>query len=107
GAYLIGPDGAPYRVGLLQGNEFSDHVMEAQNYLYLAPSKLRTCSLGPELVVEAEFDNVPGRVRVERGGAVVWEAALASGDRVMCHTLANLEHHHFKYDVHRRPGGVH
>lgn len=25
----------------------------------------------------------------------------------MCHTVANLEHHHFKYEVHRRPGDVH
>ncbi len=25
----------------------------------------------------------------------------------MSHTLANLEHHHFKYDVHRRPGDAH
>ncbi len=25
----------------------------------------------------------------------------------MCHTLANLEHHHFKYPEHRRPGDVH
>ena len=25
----------------------------------------------------------------------------------MCHSLANIEHHHFKYDAHRRPGDVH
>lgn len=25
----------------------------------------------------------------------------------MSHTLANLEHHHFKYDVFRQPGDVH
>ena len=25
----------------------------------------------------------------------------------MCHSLANLEHHHFKFDGHRRPGDVH
>jgi hypothetical protein len=107
GAYLVGPDGTPYRVGLVQGNEFSDHVMEAKSYLYLAPSKLRTCSLGPELVVGADFADVPGKVRVERGGGVVWEAALASGERAMSHSLANLEHHHFKYPAHRRPGDVH
>ena len=107
GAYLIGPDGTPHRVGLVQGNEFSDHVMESKNYLYLAPSKLRTCALGPELVVGAEFADVPGRIRIERGGAVVWEAALASGERAMSHSLANLEHHHFKYSAHRRPGDVH
>jgi hypothetical protein len=25
----------------------------------------------------------------------------------MSHSLANLEHHHFKFDAHRRPGDVH
>lgn len=25
----------------------------------------------------------------------------------MCHSLANLEHHHFKYPAHRRPGDLH
>ena len=25
----------------------------------------------------------------------------------MSHTLANLEHHHFKFDGHRRPGDLH
>src|SRR5689334_10428258 len=55
GCYLIGPDGTPYRVGLTQANEFSDHVMEAKGYLHLAPSKLRTASIGPELIVDADF----------------------------------------------------
>jgi hypothetical protein len=25
----------------------------------------------------------------------------------MCHSVANLEHHHFKYQGHRHPGHVH
>ena len=25
----------------------------------------------------------------------------------MCHSLANLEHHHFKFEQHRRPGDAH
>jgi hypothetical protein len=107
GIYLIGPDGLPYRIGLAQGNEFSDHVMESKNYLYLAPSKLRDCSLGPELVIDPKFDDVPGQTVVERGGRVIWQAAQASGEARMCHSLANLEHHHFKYDEHRRPGDLH
>jgi hypothetical protein len=107
GVYLIGDDGTPYRIGLAQGNEFSDHVLEARNYLYLAESKLRDCALGPELVIEPKFDDVPGRSKIERGGKVVWEARQASGERWMCHSLANLEHHHFKHAEHRRPGDVH
>jgi hypothetical protein len=107
GLYLVGDDGAPYRIGLAQGNEFSDHVLEARNYLYLAESKLRDCALGPELVIEPKFDDVPGRSSVERGGKVIWEAPQASGERWMCHSLSNLEHHHFKHSGHRRPGDVH
>jgi hypothetical protein len=107
GVYIIADDGTPYRVGFTQGNEFSDHVLEAQNYLYLAPSKLRDCALGPELVIDADFENVPGRAAIERGGEAIWHAAQASGERAMCHSVANLEHHHFKHAAHRRPGDVH
>ncbi len=107
GAYIIGPDGAPYRIGLLQGNEFSDHITESKNYLYLAPSKLRHCSIGPELIVGADFTDVPGHIRISRGSEPVWQAKIASGEKNMCHSQANLEHHHFKYAAHRRPGDVH
>ena len=51
GLYVIAPDGTPRRVGYALGNEFSDHVMERQNYLYLAHSKLRQCAYGPELLI--------------------------------------------------------
>ena len=107
GAYIIDPKGKPRRVGMMIGNEFSDHVVEKQNYLYLAPSKLRTCAVGPELVVGASFDDVPGTVRIERNGDTIWSQDIKTGEANMSHTLANLEHHHFKYDVHRRPGDVH
>jgi hypothetical protein len=107
GIYVIGDDGTPFRIGLTQGNEFSDHVLESKNYLYLAESKLRDCALGPELVIEPIFDEVPGRSTIERDGKAIWQAAQASGERWMCHSLANLEHHHFKHAEHRRPGDVH
>ena len=41
GLYVIGEDLKPYRIGFALGNEYSDHVMERRNYLYLAHSKLR------------------------------------------------------------------
>ena len=40
----------PVRLGFALGNEYSDHVTERQNYLYLAHSKLRHSSIGPEMV---------------------------------------------------------
>jgi hypothetical protein len=108
GCYVIGEDGTPYRVGLCQSNEFSDHVMEAKNYLYLAQSKLRACSLGPELLVGSDLSGeVRGYASIERGGKTVWSGPQASGEPWMCHTLANLEHHHFKHADHRRAGDAH
>ncbi len=107
GVYFIDSDGTPLRIGLAIGNEFSDHTFEKKNYLNLAGSKLRNCSLGPELVVEPEFQTVPGTVTIERAGNVLWSQEIATGEREMCHSLANIEHHHFKFEGHRRPGDLH
>lgn len=107
GAYVVDEAGAPRRVGLVVANEFSDHVLEKKNYLYLAPSKLRACAIGPELIVNGPFDDLPGEVRIERAGKIVWSQAIRSGEKNMSHSLANLEHHHFKYPAHVRPGDAH
>jgi hypothetical protein len=84
GIYLIAPDGQPWRLGYTIGNEYSDHVMERQNYLYLAHSKLRACAIGPELLVGDLPDSVEGESRIWRNGS-----------------------HHFKYRQFRRPGDLH
>lgn len=107
GLYVIDGEGRPRRVGMAMANEFSDHILEKQSYLYLAHSKLRTCSMGPELVVDPDFNSAPGTVSIERGGKVLWSQKIATGEANMSHTVANLEHHHFKYDFHRRPGDAH
>jgi hypothetical protein len=107
GVYIVGDDGQPYRIGFALANEFSDHIMERVNYLYLAHSKLRPCSLGPELLVGALPDDVRGRSRIHRGDKVIFDEPFLSGEANMSHTLANLEYHHFKYDFFRRPGQVH
>ncbi|MGF1476295.1 MAG: AraD1 family protein [Geminicoccaceae bacterium] len=107
GIYLIGPNGTPFRLGFALANEFSDHVLEKQNYLYLAHSKLRPSSFGPELLLGALPDHVEGETSVIRNGETVWTKPFVSGEANMAHTIANLEHHHFKYDWFRRPGDVH
>lgn len=107
GVYIIGQDGAPYRLGMVVGNEFSDHQFERRNYLNLAGSKLRTCSVGPELVIGADFNSIAGEVRVERGNETIWSKPVETGEANMCHSLQNLEHHHFKFEGHRQPGDVH
>ena len=107
GCYVIDWSGTPRRIGLAIGNEFSDHVMERKNYLYLAPSKLRQCAIGPELVIDANFENVRGVARVLRSGNEIWRKDLLTGEEHMCHSLGNMEHHHFKYSAHRQPGDAH
>ena len=107
GLYVIGDDGQVLRVGFALGNEFSDHILERQNYLYLAHSKLRACSFGPELLVGEAPAAIEGTSRILRDGQELWAAPFLTGEANMTHTLANIEHHHFKYPLFRRPGDVH
>ncbi len=107
GIYVIGEDGTPFRVGFALGNEFSDHVTERVNYLWLAHSKLRPSSFGPEILLGGLPESVEGKSRILRGGKVLWEKPFLSGEANMSHSLANLEHHHFKYPLFRQPGDVH
>jgi hypothetical protein len=107
GLYLIDAAGVPRRLGFAIGNEFSDHVTERQNYLYLAHSKLRPCAVGPELRTGPLPPHMEGASRIRRGSRVIWEKPFVTGEDNMCHSIANLEYHHFKYAAHRRPGDVH
>jgi hypothetical protein len=99
GLYVIGPDSKPYRLGFAVGNEFSDHVMERKNYLYLAHSKLRSCSYGPELRVGELPQHLAGTSRILRNGEEIWRNEFLSGEANMCH--------HFKYRQFLKPGDVH
>lgn len=107
GIYLIGTDGTPFRLGFALANEFSDHVTERHNYLWLAHSKLRQAALGPELLIGQTPTDLRGTSRILRDGEVLWEKPFLSGEDNMSHSFANLEHHHFKYDLFRRPGDIH
>ncbi len=107
GIYLIADDGQPVRLGYALANEFSDHVTERHNYLWLAHSKLRPAALGPELLLGELTAKVEGMSRMLRDGQVIWEKPFHTGEGNMSHSLANLEHHHFKYALFRRPGDLH
>lgn len=107
GLYVISPEGKPVRLGFAIGNEFSDHITERKNYLYLAHSKLRQCAVGPELFTDTLPSHLEGVSRIRRGDTVRWEKPFLTGEDNMCHSLANLEYHHFKYAAHRIPGDVH
>lgn len=44
---------------------------------------------------------------IERNGQPHWTTPIYSGEKNMSHSIANLEHHHFKYPDHRHPGNIH
>lgn len=106
--YMIDPSGTPRRLGFALGNEWSDHETERINYLYLAPSKLRQCSVGPELITDFDFKVLELTCTVKRDGKVIYNSGpLFTGEDYMSHTLSNCEDHHFKYPGHRVPGDAH
>ena len=107
GLYIVDQGGNPWRIGFALGNEFSDHVTERINYLYLAHSKLRQCSFGPEIVLGELPGSVTGMSRIRRNNEVIWEKEFLSGEDNMSHSIENLEFHHFKYELFRRPGDLH
>ena len=107
GIYLIRSDGTPCRLGFAIGNEFSDHITERQNYLWLAHSKLRDGSFGPELFIGKLPSALQGVSRILRKGQKIWEKSFFTGEENMSHSIANLEHHHFKYKQFRRAGDLH
>ena len=107
GIYIIGPDRQPFRIGWALANEFSDHVVERVNYLWLAHSKLRPASFGPEILVGDLPADLQGTSRIHRAGKVIWEKPFLSGETNMSHSYANLEHHHFKYGIFCQPGDLH
>ena len=107
GVYIVDDSGAPWRIGFALANDFSDHVTERKNYMYIAHSKLRQCPMGPELLVGELPQDVHGESRLLREGAAIWRGAFASGEANMSYSIANLEHHHFKYAAFRRPGDLH
>lgn len=107
GIYLIDADGMPCRLGICLANEFSDHVTERHNYLWLAHSKLRQAALGPELLAGPVPDHIEGRSRIIRSGEVLWDKPFLTGEGNMSHSLDNLERHHFKYPMFRKPGDIH
>lgn len=107
GVYVLNQDSKPMRVGFAIGNEFSDHVTERSNYLWLAHSKLRSCSFGPELMLTDIPQDIEGESRIVRNGSVIWNKAFLTGEANMTHSISNLEHHHFKYTQLSHAGDLH
>ena len=109
--YLIGPDAIPRRVGLTPGNEFADPAMPLRDARLLSRAKLRNCAIGPELVLDAEFQDVAGSVAIERAidgiRSPIWSKEIRTGERHTAFRLAQIEQHHFEFEPHRIPGDVH
>lgn len=69
--------------------------------------KIRNCAIGSELVIDEEFVELHGSVKVLRNEEVVWSSTIRTGEKNMAHSLENLEYHHFKYPCHRIPLQAH
>ena len=107
GVYVIGADGKPCRIGLAAGQRvLRSPVREAE---LPQPRRLEAAHVRDRAGAGAD----PGLRRRARarcgssGAGADLDEAIASGETEMCHSLRNIEHHHFKFDAHRRPGDVH
>lgn len=107
GIYVNDAQGQPFRIGFALGNEFSDHVTERFNYLWLAHSKLRQASFGPELLIGDLPEHIEGVSKIIRDEQVIWSKPFVTGEQNMSHSIANLEHHHFKYPLFCQPNDLH
>ena len=90
GIYVIGDDGTPFRVGFALSNEFSDHVTERVNYLYLAHSKLRNAAFGPEILVGPLPDDIRGTSRIHRAGKMSSGKSRSCRARRTCRTASPI-----------------
>ena len=57
--------------------------------------------------IVGENQRVAASSRILRDGKALWQKPFLSGETNMSHSIGNLEHHHFKYALFRRPGDVH
>lgn len=80
GIYVVGKNSTPHRVGFALLNEFSDHVTERQNYLFLAHSKLRPCSFGPEILLGNLPADIRGTSRIRRGKKLIFDQPFLTGE---------------------------
>jgi hypothetical protein len=105
--YVIDREGVPRRVGLTPGNEFCDPAQAEESFTANAHSKLRPCSIGPELWLDATFDEIRGSVSIRRDGQPLWSAEVVTGGRHTRYGLEEIETSLFRHPGHRRPGDVH
>ena len=92
--------GGERRVAVVEADQL--RVLEGPRTVFaLANAALDSGTSNPD------FSDVAGNVAIERGRQVLWSRDIRTGEAAMCHSLENLEHHHFKSENHRRPGDLH
>ncbi|GIS58886.1 MAG: hypothetical protein CM1200mP2_11110 [Planctomycetaceae bacterium] len=97
GCYIVDSAGVPRRLGFRWGLNGLITRQRRSTTCPLAPSKLRTCPGGTgKLVTDWEFPDIDLQCTVRREGEMIYESGpLKSGEKFMCHSLANCEDHHF------------
>lgn len=107
GVWVMDARCRPVLIGLTPGNEFCDPAMEESNTRLRSHGKLRNCSIGPELVLDGEFRDIHGAVRIERDGKRLWSREVSTGEQLTQFSLKDLEQFVFRYDAFRVPGDAH
>ncbi|MES2407623.1 MAG: hypothetical protein V4528_09900 [Pseudomonadota bacterium] len=105
--YMVDNKKNPHYLGYSIGNEFSDTVLGKAHRHYFAQSKLRTCSVAPELILDEVPDTVGIEVNILRGTNTVWRAQLTTGTKEIIFTLSEIEKLVFQHPQFRQPGIVH
>ena len=98
---------APVRVGFALATSFP---ITSPSGTTISGSRIRNCrpaSVGPELLVGDLPADVNGMSRIRRARKSSGRSRFCRAKQNMAHSIANLEAHHFKYGLFRRPGDVH
>ncbi|TAK71991.1 MAG: hypothetical protein EPO11_10685 [Gammaproteobacteria bacterium] len=105
--YVIDALSIPYRIGYTLGNDFSDPKMGKTNHAYFGQSKLRTCSIAPEIKVGEPPLELIGNVIIKRNNEYVWRSQFVTGINNMLYSLEKIESLVFQHDQFLIPGMVH
>ena len=107
GVYLIAEDGTPFASAWRWATSFPTTNSRSATTSILPARSCAPAALGRSWWLALSLPTSVARsvwsARERRFGT----RQIASGEENMCHSLANMEHHHFKFAGHRQPGSVH
>ena len=107
GIYVIDAAGRPRRLGYLPGERVLGSRHRARQLPLARAFETAAGGPRPRAARRRTAARRARHSRIVREGRTLWEMPFLTGEANMSHALRNLEHHHFKYALFRRPGDVH